>query len=348
MAIRARGSHPGSALARRGSEVEQWAAKRQLYVDNLKVILIAAVIAGHAILGYSEFDWWSYADVREVTLLPVVAYVLLAVAAPFALLVIPLLFLIAGLLTPPSLERKGPGRFIRDRLLRLGVPFAVFALLLWPLPGVCLIPLAGRSTRTRCLLPCRGDPRHRVLSFVGALLSFSLAYAGWVWVRAGHGVSPRLGEIQMSHLLLLVAVVTVATFLVRLVLPFETDNKYVDLNMWEWPACAALFGLGIVASRMGGCRLCRRLRRQSRTVTLVAVGAAAAFAASAVALGVIGDQLWGGWHWPAFGFTAGESTLSVFGPVWLLGVAQQRLNRSFPWGRPAINRSSYGAFMLQV
>jgi MFS family permease len=152
----------------------------------------------------------------------------------------------------------------------------------------------------------------------------------------------------MSHLLLLVAVVTVATFLVRLVLPFETDNKYVDLNMWELPACAALFGLGIMASRMGWLSVVPdRLRRQSRTVTLVAVGAAAAFAASAVALGVVGDQLWGGWHWPAFVFTAGESTLSVSGPVWLLGVAQQRLNRSFPWGRPAISRSSYGAFMLQ-
>jgi hypothetical protein len=56
MTIRARGSGPGSAPARRGSEIEQWAAKRQLYLDNLKVILIAAVIAGHAVLGYSELD----------------------------------------------------------------------------------------------------------------------------------------------------------------------------------------------------------------------------------------------------------------------------------------------------
>jgi hypothetical protein len=46
-------------------------------------------------------------------------------------------------------------------------------------------------------------------------------------------------------------------------------------------------------------------------------------------------------------FTAAESTLSVFGPVWLLGVAQQRLNWSFRWARPVISRSSYGAFMLQ-
>ena len=79
----------------------------------------------------------------------------------------------------------------------------------------------------------------------------------------------------------------------------------------------------------------------------MAVAAAAALAASAVALGVTGEQLWGGWYWPAFVFAAGESTLSVFGPVWLLGVAQRRLNRSFGWARPVISRSSYGAFMLQ-
>ena len=45
-------------------------------------------------------------------------------------------------------------------------------------------------------------------------------------------------------------------------------------------------------------------------------------------------------------FAAGESTLSVFGPVWLLGVAQRRLNRSFR-GPPGDQPSSYGAFMLQ-
>jgi hypothetical protein len=264
------------------------------------------------------------------------------------LLVIPLLFLVAGLLTPPSLDRKGPGRFIRDRLLRLGVPFAVFALLLWPLLEYALFRQLGEAPGLRAYFRAEGTLDTGVLWFVGALLIFSLTYAGWVRVRPDHGVLPRRGEIRVGHLLALAAAVTVATFLVRLVLPFETDNRYVDLNMWEWPACAALFGLGIRASRMGWLSAVPdQLRRQSRTVTLVAVGAAAVFAAAAIALGVVGDQLWGGWHWPAFLFAAGESMLSVFGPVWLLGVAQRRLNRSFRWARPVISRSSYGAFMLQ-
>ena len=51
----------------------------------------------------------------------------------FAVFVMALFFLVAGLLTPGSLDRKGPGRFARDRLVRLGIPLAAFTLVLWPL-----------------------------------------------------------------------------------------------------------------------------------------------------------------------------------------------------------------------
>ncbi len=44
-----------------------------------------------------------------------------------------LMFLLSGLFVWPSLKRKGSARFLRDRLLRLGVPFAVAAGILMPL-----------------------------------------------------------------------------------------------------------------------------------------------------------------------------------------------------------------------
>jgi hypothetical protein len=40
-----------------------------------------------------------------------------------------LMFLLSGLFVWPSLARKGGARFLRDRVLRLGVPFGVMALL---------------------------------------------------------------------------------------------------------------------------------------------------------------------------------------------------------------------------
>ncbi|MGZ8719103.1 MAG: hypothetical protein ACXWXY_08025, partial [Aeromicrobium sp.] len=51
--------------------------------------------------------------------------------------------------------------------------------------------------------------------------------------------------------------------------------------------------------------------------------------------------------WPALVFAAIESVLVVFGPVWLLGVAQRHLNRQFRWG-PVLGRTAYGAFMVQT
>jgi peptidoglycan/LPS O-acetylase OafA/YrhL len=43
------------------------------------------------------------------------------------------MFLLSGLFVWPGLERKGGARFLRDRILRLGVPFAVAAGILMPL-----------------------------------------------------------------------------------------------------------------------------------------------------------------------------------------------------------------------
>jgi hypothetical protein len=102
-------------------------------LDNLKVILIATIIAGHGIAGYSELEFWPYSEMKEVELSPVTQTVLYTIAGPFSLLLIPMLFLVAGLHTRASLDRKNPGRYARDRLMRLGVPFAGYVLLLQPL-----------------------------------------------------------------------------------------------------------------------------------------------------------------------------------------------------------------------
>jgi Acyltransferase family len=342
---------PDHAPVEHPAAVARWASRRLRYADNLKVILIAAIIAGHAVASYTSMELWSYADVREVTLSPVTEAVLLAVVMPFALFMIPLLFLIAGLLTPSSLERKGAGVYVRDRLVRLGVPFAVFCLLVWPAllyalyrplgnaPGSYLAELVGTSQEAL-------DTGY--LWFVGDLLLFSLAYAAWVRLRHGRAGRPRQLDVGARHLLVLAAVVGVATFLVRLVFPFASE-RYVDLNWYQWPECVALFALGVVTARSGWLTAVpERLRRHSRTATLVAAGGFAVFVAwGTVSGGLAGDTWTGGWHVEAFMFAALEGALAVFGPVWLLAVAQRRLDRPLSWADPVVGRSAYGAFIVQ-
>ena len=333
---------------RSGPAVEQWAATRQVYLDNLKVVLIAAIIVMHAIIGYAEVDWWSYADVREVTLQPATQVAVVVIAAPVMPLVIPLLFLVAGILTRPSLERKGPAAYVRDRLLRLGVPFVVFALLLWPFLEYALFRWLGAAPGLWRYLRQEGSLDTGVLWFVGALLVFSLVYAGSVAVRHGHVGRLADRPIDLPALVALTLVVAALTFVVRLWVPFETDNPIVDLNVWEWPACAGMFTLGILASRHGWLvAVPDRLWRQARTATCIGVVLAGVFGLLVWTLDLGDDQILGGFHWPALLMASGESVLSVFGPVWMLHLAQLRLARPLPWVRPAVSRSAYGAFMLQ-
>jgi hypothetical protein len=135
------------------------------------------IIAIHGVLSYVGFDqFWSYADVQEVTLYPVTEIILFAVIGPFALFMIALLFLVAGLLTRPLLERKGPGRFTADRLLRLGVPFAVFTFGLWPLLMYTLYHPLGAAPGSYWdeYVDESGYLDTGPLWFVGVLLIFSL------------------------------------------------------------------------------------------------------------------------------------------------------------------------------
>jgi hypothetical protein len=260
-----------------------------------------------------------------------------------------LLFLIAGLLTPPSVDRKGVRRFTGDRLLRLGVPFVVFALLVWPLLEYALLRWLGGAPALGEYLRAEGSLDTGVLWFVGALLVFSLGYAAWRAVRPRHD-GARIGAelIRFRHLLALAAAAGVVTFVVRLWIPSETDNPIVDLNLWQWPGCAAVFGLGVVAARAGWTdTVPRPIAKASGITVLCSLAAAGLLALVIVLIGVDLEQLWGGWHWAAFLFAAGESFLVVFGPIWLLSVAQRRLERSLRWIGPAAIRSAYGAFLVQ-
>ncbi len=336
------------------SAADQWASTRLAYLDNLKVVLIAAIIAMHGILGYAGFiEAWTYSGMREVTLTPVVEIVLLVLVSPFGLFLMALLFLVAGLLTPGSYERKGARRFAGDRLLRLGVPFAVYVFLVQPTLVYAVEHPFGNATGSYWeeYLGAERQIDTGPLWFVGVLLIFSLGYAALRrWRDRGRGAvvvaaGPR--RITTRLLLVVAALVAPASFAVRLVWPYGSEAGFSDLNFWQWPSCLAVFGIGIVASQQGWLVVIPGdLARLCRALTLPALVAMAAVLFAAGARDAIDDAL-GGWHLLAAGFSVAEAVLTVFGSVWLLGVAQRRLARRHRWG-PVLGRSAYAAFMLQT
>ena len=342
-------SGAAEAVAARPADHAQPTVGRHLYLDNLKVLLIAAIIALHAVASYAgTVEAWTYTELREVTLAPVTEIALVVLALPFGLFLIALLFLVAGLLTVPSMDRKGPGRFARERLVRLGIPFAVYVLVIQPAVVYSVAHPLGRASGSYWaeFLGANGTLDTGPLWFVGVLLIYSLVYAGWVRARGGR--RPRVGStIRVRHLALAAVVVAPASFAVRLVYPYGGEAGFTDLNFWQWPACIAVFALGITAARRGWVdAVPDDLHRTCRTTALVAGVAMAALLVSAGFAERV-DAMMGGPNLLAAAFAALDAVLCVFGSVWLLSVARRRLSRPLPHG-PALARSAYGAFIVQT
>jgi fucose 4-O-acetylase-like acetyltransferase len=320
--------------------------ERFVYLDNLKALLIAGIIAAHALIGYADLGSWSYQDIREVTLSPVVETVFeVAFLSLGGLFLIALFFLISGLLTEDSLARHGASRFVHDRLLRLGLPFAVYTLLLWPLFEFALLePYLHRGSYWDYLGDTDPVLDNGPMWFVGVLLIYSLGYVVWR-TRVPRPVFSS-GSLGGRHLLILPAVVAASTFLVRLVFPIDSGQP-LNLHLWQWPACVVMFGLGVVAARQGWLRpVPEALARRCGIATLIATLVMLIAVLSAGPLGIDEEAFLGGWQVPALITAIVEAVLVVAGPIWVLAVAQRHLNRSGPVRR-AMTRSSYAAFMLQ-
>lgn len=320
--------------------------ERLAYLDNLKALLIAGIIAAHAVMGYSSFGAWTYQDVREVTLSPVVETILaLAVFVGGGLFLMALFFLVSGLLSEDSLARKGRSRFGSERLLRLGVPFAVYTLVVWPLLEYGLhTPIWHQWSYWRSFTNTDPVLDSGPMWFVGVLLLYSLVFAAWgkLFPRP----APANGQLRGRHLVLLSLAVGVSTFFVRI--PFlANSNQPLGSHLWGWPEYIAMFGLGVAAARRGWLRpVSAQLAHRCGIATLVGSLVIAAAIVTAEPLGFTPDAYFGGWRLTALLAAMSEGVIAVSAPIWILAVAQRHLNGTGPLRR-AMARGSYAAFMLQ-
>jgi hypothetical protein len=287
-----------------------------------------------------------------VTLSPVVETIFVAaVVALGGLFLMALFFLISGLLTQDSLARKGTSRFVSDRLLRLGIPFAVYTLLVWPLLEYALHePILHNRSYWASFMDDDPILDSGPMWFVGVLLLFSLGLVAWRRMASPRAQQPQGepggGELRGRDLALLAVAVGVTTFLIRTVLSADS-NQPLNLHLWAWPEYLAMFGLGVVAAKRGWLRpVPRGLARRCGTAALVGIVCSVTAVVTAEPLGLSEDAYFGGWGLPALLGATFEGMIAVTAPIWVLAFAQRRLNRTGRLRR-AMARSSYLAFMMQ-
>ena len=247
-----------------------------------------------------------------------------------------LFFLIAGYFTPGSYDRKGGASFVRDRIIRLGIPWLVYALLLQPLVYYIADGLPGSFWSYYPTALHRMDSiADGVIWFVELLLFFSLVYAAWRWLtrsrpQAASGTGPVPGSWAIFGCILGLGLLS---FVVRLWWPAGFQPKPFNVPLGYLPQYVSLYVLGIVAYRRNW--LFTLTPRMGRNWSLIALLATLLIFGGVVLpsvlseLGAAGTQqagyaLAGGFNWVAFGYALWEAFLVVGVGMGLLVLFRER------------------------
>ena len=341
LAVQGTGASAATGNDHRLTVSEPGSGSRLFYLDNLKWVLIAAVIVSHAATAYGAVGAWLF---EEPTLSPVVKTVFSALIDVGGLFALGTFMLVAGLLTPPALARKGLGKFVRDRLLRLGLPVVAAVVLVTPVMVWMIVAVTGYRLTLAAYVRYQLrwlDPGP--MWFAAVLLFFTLCYAGWRAVRSAG--KPDCAPLQMRHVLVAAALIAVLSFAVRLAFPIGSQQP-LEVQFWEWPRLAVLFAFGVMAWQRGwlAARTPAPIRRACWVASAVAIAALlGALAATGFAVGPYS----GGWHWQA-ALTAGvEGVLSVGASLALVDLFRQVGSWHGRFAR-SLSRHSYSAYFLQL
>jgi hypothetical protein len=164
-------------------------------------------------------------------------------------------FLTSGYLTPGSFDRKGPGFFCKDRLLRLGIPLIVFVFLLGPIASLGFYQTPAGFPHLRPPLAWQQLPSLLGLGplwFAQMLLIFCLGYVLWRRLRRSPEQSTEHVDTPPSYRAvgLFVVMLALVSYVMRIVVPFGLFIPILGFpTLCYLPQYLSFFILGALAFR---------------------------------------------------------------------------------------------------
>jgi peptidoglycan/LPS O-acetylase OafA/YrhL len=159
-----------------------------------------------------------------------------------------LLFLLSGYFTPGSYERKGPTKFLMNRLLRLGIPTLVYVFIIRPLEVWGSHQITHKPIGNLFALD--------QMWFVVMLLVFDLGYLAWRTIvknRPERLADDAPKKLTFPKVALFTLALAAASYLLRIVIPY-------GIPVLEFPSLGYLaqylsfFLIGMLAFRQGWLR----------------------------------------------------------------------------------------------
>jgi len=316
---------------------------RLAYLDNIRIFLTALVIAHHASIAFGGGGDWPVSDPAKDEITSIILTYFTAVNQSYFMSAF---FLLAGYFTPRSLEKKGSGPFLLDRLIRLGIPLLVYSTLIINI-NVYLVKVVWLNQPFSWVWGY--FPGH--LWFLQALLLFAVIY---VVYRIFSDKDPNHKRFQYfpdrfppnRALIISIAVLAVLTFAVRIFVPIgETIGGIQPAHFVHYTFC---FFVGILAYR--GDWFSRLQKSQAKPWGIVALVMVPMFLVIAILGGALeGEEqvakLMGGAYWQNLAYSIWESIMLIAMLTFLLYFFRERITQAGRMER-ALAASVYTVYII--
>jgi glucan biosynthesis protein C len=327
------------------SSLNKKLSDRLYFADNLRTFIIVLVVLHHIAIIYGIIGAFYYYEppYNDPLAFTVLGLFVIINQAYF----LGLLFLISGYFSPGSLDRKGLRRFLRDRLIRLGIPLVVFFFVLNPISAIGLYHMPASLGGITTPLTWHDYPTLLGLGpmwFVAMLLIFDIGYAIW-WTARRHTMQrnqstdepPRYRAIAAFILLL-----AVITYLIRIVIP---ATAYVASfpTLGYLPQYLSFFIIGIAAVRHNWfLNVPRSMGRVGFALALIATITIFPVAASGGVPLAAGNG-----YWQSAVFALWDSTVAVGMSLGLVTFFREHINWSGSRSR-FLQRHAYTVYIIQA
>jgi peptidoglycan/LPS O-acetylase OafA/YrhL len=226
---------------------------RLLFVDHLRAFLIILVVLHHVAIVYGAIIPFYYVEPPIHN--PLAFQVLLVFVLVNQSWFMGVLFLLAGYFTPGSYDRKGPVSFLKDRLLRLGIPLLGYIFVLSPLSSIGYFLMPEELTGITTPLTWHTFPYFDFLDmgpmwFVAMLLIFSFCYVLWRMATRNRTSPMKKTSSVPSHVGIGIFILVLAgvSYLFRMGIPLGKE-VFGFPTLSYLPQYLSFFVLGVVASR---------------------------------------------------------------------------------------------------
>ncbi len=228
---------------------------RLFFIDHLRAALVILVVLHHLAVVYGGIPPFYYFEPPINDLLAgLIALVFVLFNQAWFM---GAFFLLAGYFTPGSFDRKGPGSFLKDRLLRLGIPLIIYYFVLSPISEIAwfLMPasLTGNTDPLTWQSFWQMYPELLGIGitwFVAMLLIFSFGYAAWRMLTRNRTSSSMSKSSAPSYLGIGIFILALAlvSYLVRIIVPLGKEVLAFP-TLAYLPQYLSFFILGAIAYR---------------------------------------------------------------------------------------------------